>query len=87
MFSFGIVAEKFLRMTFLWMSVLFVHLHDVLYYTRRIIRRQQGQTRTREAPCPALFEQCVGSLTSPRNVNNEELRDGAYGFIFLGRDD
>ena len=39
---------------------------------------QQGQTMTPGTPCPTLFEQCVGSFTSGRIVNNEELRDGPY---------
>ena len=33
--------------------------------------------------CPTLFEQCLGSFTSRRTVNNKELRDGAYGLSSL----
>ena len=47
------------------------------------IRPQQGQTTTPETPCPTLFEQCVGSFTFLRIVNNEELRDEAYGLSSL----
>ena len=49
------------------------------------IHPQQGQTTTPGAPFPALklFEQSVGSFTSRRIVNNEELRDGAYGLSSL----
>ena len=43
------------------------------------IRPQQGQTTTPGAPLRSLFEQCVGSFTSRRIVNNEELRDETYG--------
>ena len=32
---------------------------------------------------PTLLEQCVGSLTSRRVVNTEELQDGAYGLLSL----
>ena len=46
---------------------------------------QQGQTATPRTPCPTLFEQCVGSLTSRKIMNNEELRDGAYGLSFLSK--
>ena len=41
-----------------------------------LLEAQQGQTTTPGTPC--LFEQCVGSFTSRRVVNNEELRDRAY---------
>ena len=34
---------------------------------------QQGQTTTLGTPCPTLFEQCMGSFTSCRIVNNKEL--------------
>ena len=44
---------------------------------------QQCQTITPGMPCPTLFEQCVGSFTSCRIVNNEELRDGVYGLLSL----
>ena len=48
---------------------------------------QQGQTKTPGTPSPTLFERCVGSFTSCRIVNNEELRDGAYRFIVLVREE
>ena len=85
---------KFLRMTFLHVDVGFVCTSTSTLLLRKTFQHTRGESYadskarpdTREAPCPALFEQCVGSLTSHRIVNNEELRDGAYGFIVLGRD-
>ena len=44
---------------------------------------QQGQTTTPGTPCSTLFEQCVGSLTFRRIVNNKQFRDGAYGLSSL----
>jgi len=38
-----------------------------------------GQTTAPGTPCHTLFEQCVGSFTSCRIMNSEELREGAYG--------
>ena len=51
------------------------------------ITAQQAQTTTPGIPCPTLFEQFMGSFTSCRIMNNKELRDGAYGFIVLVRED
>ena len=47
------------------------------------VRQQQGHTTTPGTPCPTLFEQCVGSFTSRKTVNNEELQEGAYSFSSL----
>ena len=38
-----------------------------------------GQTTTPGAPCPALFDKCVGSFTSPANHSIEDAGDGTYG--------
>ena len=46
-----------------------------------------GQTTTPGTPCPTLLEQYVGSFTSRRIMNSEEMQDGAYGFIVLVRED
>ena len=47
------------------------------------INPQQSQITTPGTPFPAPFQQCVGSFTFRRVVNNEELRDGAYGLLSL----
>ena len=44
---------------------------------------QEVQAMTLGTTCPTLFEQCVGSFTSCRNVSNEELRDAACGLLYL----
>ena len=42
---------------------------------------RQGQTITPGTTCPTLFDECVGSLTSP--VNTEDVGDRAYGLYPL----
>ena len=49
------------------------------------IRPKRGQVTTPGTPCPTPFEQCVGSFTPRRIVNNEELRDGAFGLSPLSQ--
>ena len=49
----------------------------------RMAFQAQKVLGTFEKRAPALFEQCVGSFTSRRIMNNEELRDGAYGLSSL----
>ena len=49
---------------------------------------RQGQTITPGTTCPTLFDECVGSLTSPVNlltppVNTEDVGDRAYGLYPL----
>ncbi|KAL9980732.1 hypothetical protein ACROYT_G009367 [Oculina patagonica] len=39
------------------------------------------QTTTPGTPCPTLYDECVGSLTSPADCNTEDAGDGAYGFV------
>ena len=43
----------------------------------------KDQTTTPGTTRPTLFDKCVGSLTSPANVNNEDAGDGAYGLSSL----
>ena len=37
------------------------------------------QTTTLGTTCPTLYDECVGSLTSPANHYSEDAGDGAYG--------
>ena len=39
----------------------------------------KDQTTTPGTPCPALFDECVGYLTSPASHYSEDAGDGAYG--------
>ena len=39
---------------------------------------REGQTATLGTVCPALFVECVGSLTSSTNHNTEDAGDGTY---------
>ena len=39
----------------------------------------KDQTTTPGTTYPTLYDECVGSLTSPDNQNNEDAGDGAYG--------
>jgi len=43
----------------------------------------KDQTTTPETMCPTLYVECVGSLTSPANQNNEDAGDRAYGLSSL----
>jgi len=43
----------------------------------------KDQTTTPGTTRPTLFDKCVGSLTSPANMNNEDAGDGAYGLSSL----
>ena len=43
----------------------------------------KDQTTTPGTTCPTLYDECVGSLTSPANQNNEDAGDGAYGLSSL----
>ena len=43
----------------------------------------KDQTTTTGTTRPALYDKCVGSLTSPANQNNEDAGDGAYGLSSL----
>jgi len=36
----------------------------------------KDQTTTPGTPCPTLFDECVGSLTSPVDHNNDDAGDG-----------
>ena len=48
----------------------------------------KDQTTASGTTCPTLYDERVGSLTSPANQNNEDAGDGAYGrFIVLIRED
>ena len=41
------------------------------------------QTTTPGISCPSLYDECVGSLTSPADHNSEDAGDGAYGLSSL----
>jgi len=43
------------------------------------------QTTTLGTMCPTLYNECVGSLTSPANQNNEDTGAGAYGLSSLSK--
>ena len=43
----------------------------------------KDQTTTPGTPCPALFDECVGSLTSPASHYSKDAGDGAYGLSSL----
>ena len=39
----------------------------------------KDQTTTPGTSCPTLYDECVGSLTSPADHNSRDKGDGAYG--------
>ena len=41
------------------------------------------QTTTPGTPCPTLYDECVGSLTSPASHYSKDAADGAYGLSSL----
>ncbi len=41
------------------------------------------QTTTPEISCPTLYDECVGSFTSPADRDTEDEGDGAYGLSSL----
>ena len=41
------------------------------------------QTTTPGTPCPTLYDECVGSLTTLTDHNSEDAGDGAYGLSSL----
>ena len=43
----------------------------------------KDQTTTPGTPYPTLFDECVGSLTSPASHYSEDPGDGAYGLSSL----
>ena len=43
----------------------------------------KDQTTTPGTTCPALYDECVGSLTSPASHYSEDAGDGAYGLPSL----
>ena len=43
----------------------------------------KDQTTTLGTTCPTLYDECVGSLTSPANQNSEDAGNGAYGLSSL----
>ena len=43
----------------------------------------RDQTTTPGTSCPTLYDERVGSLTSPANQNSEDAGDGAYGLSTL----
>ena len=43
----------------------------------------KAQTTTPGTPCPTLYDECVGSLTSPADHNSEDAGDRAYGLSSL----
>ena len=86
MFSFGIIAQNFE----VFENNIFVDVGYVCTSTlllRKASQHTRGESYAHNKATPEHRELRVGSLTSHRIVNTEELRDGAYGFIFLGRGD
>jgi len=51
----------------------------------RLINSTVGkdQTTTPVTPCPTLYDECVGSLTTLADHNSEDAGDGAYGLSSL----
>jgi len=47
----------------------------------------KDQTTTLGTPCPTLYDECVGSLTSLADHNSEDAEDGGLRFIVLIRED
>ena len=47
----------------------------------------KDQTTTPGTTYPSLYDECVGSLTSPASHYSEDAGNGAYGFIVLIRED
>ena len=43
----------------------------------------QDQTITTRSTCTTLYDECVGSLTSPGSHYSEDAGDGAYGLSSL----
>ena len=43
----------------------------------------KDQTTTPGTQCHTLFDECVGSLTSPASHYSEDAKDGAYGLSSL----
>ena len=43
----------------------------------------KDRTSTPGTLCATLYDECVGSLTSPADHNSEDAGDGAYGLSFL----
>ena len=51
----------------------------------RLINSAMGkdQSTTPGTTCPTLYDECVGSLTSPADHNSEDAGDGAYGLFVV----
>ena len=43
----------------------------------------KDQTTTPGTTCPTLYDECVGSLTSPASHYSKDAGDGAYGLSSL----
>ena len=43
----------------------------------------KDQSTTPGTSCPTLYDECVGSLTSPADHNSEDAGDGTYGLSSL----
>ena len=101
MFSFGIIAENFevfendifVDEGFVCTSTSTLLLRKALQHTRgesyadNKARPEHRRLRALLFSCSKREGHWVGSLTSHIIVNNKELRDGAYSFIFVGRED
>ena len=44
---------------------------------------EQRPDQTPGSTCPTLYDECMGSLTSPANQNSEDAGDRAYGLMSL----
>ena len=45
----------------------------------------KDQTTTPESSCPSLYDEYVGSLTSPADHSSEDAGDGTYGLSSLSK--
>jgi len=50
---------------------------------KQVIYMDKDQTPTPGTMCPTLYDECVGSLTSPASHYSDDAGDGAYGLSSL----
>ena len=54
-----------------------------MHFTSDIYGYMDDQTTTPGTTCPTLYDECVGSLTSPASHYSKDAGDGAYGLSSL----
>jgi len=52
-------------------------------YKQVIYSMDKDQKTTPGTTCPTLYDECVGSLTSPASHYSEDAGDGAYSLLSL----